>query len=558
MRPFRGLTVWLGLLPVLAASAADGPADPELNPFGFSCDNQTTYTLAEYLPQMAAAGLRWIRGFPTANVIQPERGRWEWAAVDRFLATAAEHRMEVSGLFLYNLPWSRSGDVHLPVDVLDDWAEYVSAVVRHCGGRVKYWEVWNETPNFIGRGTAADYAATVVRAYDAAKAADPACRIGLSIQSHNVYWLEQVLRAGAADHFDFVAMHPYEILGAVEAHGFEPIYLSIVPTLRKMLATVNPSRAEAPIWFTEVGADAGASEPAQASALVKAYVLALAQGVARVDWFEGMDGDSGPMGLLRADRTPRLAYGALARLTTHLGPNPRYLGWLRVGERGCGFMFQGAEAPVMIAWARPGFTERVDFSASLRPIDPLTGAADETSALTLTGTPLLLPHAPEPLLERARANLDRPFSWGSDYRGASSVYYAAGRPDVERGLYLLGGNATVEAYGVSARDCGRSAGQAFAVDPSFLSYTPRPISITAVVRRYPEGGNAGFNLWYESTSGWKGTGAWFTVPEGNDWTAQTWIITDPQFVGKWGYHFLFNADEPRPYYLRSVTVTLLD
>ena len=67
--------------------------------------------------------------------------------------------------------------------------------MTHCKGSVKYWEVWNETPNFIGKSSAADYARTVVSVYDAAKAADPACQVGLSIQSQNVNWIEQTIEA---------------------------------------------------------------------------------------------------------------------------------------------------------------------------------------------------------------------------------------------------------------------------------------------------------------------------------------------------------------------------
>ncbi|MBI2299795.1 MAG: endo-1,4-beta-xylanase, partial [Armatimonadetes bacterium] len=489
-------------------------------------------------------------------VIQPERGRFDWTAADKFLDTARANGMEVSGLLLYNLPWSRAGDVHLPVDVLDDWAAYVTAVAGHSRGQVKYWEVWNETPNFIGKGTAADYAATVVRAHDAAKAADPACRVGLSIQSNNVNWIEQVLKAGAKSHYDYIAVHPYEILGMVEQYGCDAVYLSIVPTLRKMLAAQDPARADVPIWVTEVGCDARDGEPVQAISLVKAFVLALAQGVARVDWFEGKDGDSGPMGLLRADRTPRMAYGTVARLTQQLGPAPRYLGWVQFGEGAHGFVFQGADGPVMAAWARPGTSAHLSLGAAAQIVDPLTGGVSTADGCTLTGAPVLVVGVPEALLATARANHDRPVPWGGDYRGATSVYLAAGHPTVERGLHLLGNAPTVEVGGVPALDCGLSAGQAFAVDPGFLSYDTRPITITAVVRRNAAGDNAGFNLWYESTSGIKGTGAWFTIPEVQGWQTQTWTITDAQFVGKWAYNFLFNADTPRPYFLRSLTVTM--
>ena len=56
------------------------------------------------------------------------------------------------------------------------------------------------------------------------------------------------------------------------------------------------------------------------------------------------------------------------------------------------------------------------------------------------------------------------------------------------------------------RDCSNGASQTFTVDPNFLSYTAETITITAVVRRQAANDNAGFNLKYESTTGWKGRG----------------------------------------------------
>jgi hypothetical protein len=82
-----------------------------------------------------------------------------------------------------------------------------------------------------------------------------------------------------------------------------------------------------------------------------------------------------------------------------------------------------------------------------------------------------------------------------------------------------------------------------------------PIRITAVLRRNGERA-AGFNLKYESTSGWKGAGGWITIPAGASWTTETWTIKDPQFIGKWGFHFAFESDSTQHsnYSLLSVTV----
>jgi polysaccharide biosynthesis protein PslG len=543
------------------AGHAQGNPDAALSPFGYSCDNQTTYTLETYLPQMAAAGIRWIRGFPTANVLAPEQGRYDWSAADRFMATADANGMHVSGLLFYMPPWIASDEVKLPVRDLPGWDAYVSSVVGRYKGRVKVWEVWNETPNFIGAGTAADYAQTVVHAYDAAKAVDPDCQIMLSIQSNNVQWIDQVLQAGAAGHYDIIAVHPYETLGLVEACGFEAEFAGIVPTLRKLLAARDPGRQDVPIWFTEVGYDAGEGEIPQASALVKAFCLSLAQGVERVDWFEGMDGDSGPMGLLRADRSPRLAYTAMANLTRCLGPAPEYQGWVLLNGTGYGFAFEGAEGSVMALWAAPGATDRVSLPPGTRLLDPLTGASAEAGAVTLTSVPLLVVGVPEDLLAQARANRDRPLAWRGDledYGQAASAYLTAGAPNVERGLHQLNADASssvVQAYGVTARDCGKGAGQAFTVDRRFVSYDSEPITVTVVARRNAANDNAGFNLKYESTTGIHGTGGWYTIPGNDRWYTQSWTLMDAQFVGKWGYNFSLDSDVPTSYLLRSVTVS---
>ncbi len=541
-------------------SQSGSRSEIDSSPFGFSCDNQTTYTLATYCPQMAKAGIRWIRGFPTFNVLEPERGRFDWSSADAMMATAASNKMTISGLFFYNAPWIGAKGEGLPVADLPAWSEYVSQVVTHCKARVKYWEVWNETPNFIGKSSAADYARTVVSAYDAAKAADPTCQVGLSIQSQNVNWIEQTIQAGAKDHFDFIAVHPYETLGVVESDGWNAVFMGIVPTLRKMLAARNPGRANVPVWFTEIGREATHGESSQAAALIKAFTMAIAQGVIRVNWFEGKDGDSGPMGLLRADRTPRIACTAMSNLTRYLGANPRYIGWVLLDDTDTGFVFGGASETVMVAWARPQTTHVVRFGSAVKIVDPLSGAVSSASSHSMTSRPVLVIGVPAGLVKEAGANKSRPFPWGGDYSGARSVSVAMGSPNTEKGLHQLspdGTSADVNIGGGPARDCSKSGSQTFAVDPNFLSYATEPITITAVVRRVNANDNAGFNLKYESTAGWKNAESWYTVPEDARWHTQSWAITDAQFVGKWGYHFSFDSDGTNlsKYYLQSVSVT---
>jgi hypothetical protein len=187
-------------------------------------------------------------------------------------------------------------------------------------------------------------------------------------------------------------------------------------------------------------------------------------------------------------------------------------------------------------------------------VSPNTGASSTASSVTLTPSPTIIEGVPAAWASKARANRNAPLPWGGEYGAASSVSFEA--PDVAKGLHPLGTAPTVTIDGVPARDQSAAPGQAFTVDPSFLSYTSTPITITAVLRRNGAD-SAGFNLKYESSKGPSSTGSWYSIPGSDRWYTQTWTIGDDQFTGKWGYNFSFDSDSTSnsKYSIRSVTVT---
>ncbi len=533
-----------------------------MSPFGIGACNQTSQELEKWIPQMEKIGLGFMRTFRSNwDAVEPEEGKWNWALVDGQMAYLTEHGFTFGGLLLGSPRWNtKDAPGSLPVNNLPAWSNYVSKLVTHCKGSVKYWEVWNEPPNFTGKDqTPADYARLVVASYDAAKAADPDCLVGLAAKSAHLNYLEQVLKAGAKGHYDYITLHPYEVLNGIADHaGTEAIYMNIVPVVRKMLAAQDPAKADVPILFTELGCDEKKGLDVQAHALVKAYTMGIAQGVACIQWFEGMDGDSGPMGLLRRDGTPRPAYTAMGQMIAHFGPHPTYLGWVLVDDWNYGFVFQGAQGTVLATWAR-GAADHVKFGAPVRIVHPLTGETTTAESYALTKAPVFLLDPPADLVAQASANKDKPLPWDGDYRQAKSVSITFGERTDERGLHTLSGNSVasaVVAYGGSARAGSVPGGTVFVVDPGFLSYTSEPIEITAVVRRNEANDNAGFNLNYESNTGLKGGPGWYTVPDNKQWHSVTWKLDDAQFVNYWGFNFSFNSDGDsfNKYYLQSVTV----
>ncbi len=557
-------------------------------------NNRSAEDFARWMPQMAAIGLR-VHRTPNTNwgALEREPGVWTWDRLDEQMRYLDERGFQYGAMLIGNPVWNaadaRGG---LPINNLDGWSNYVTQLVTHLKGRVRRYEVWNEPPNFMGKDqTAADYAQIVATAYDAAKAVDPDCEIGLAAKSAHITFLEQTILAGAKDHFDFIVLHPYETLdGVAENAGTEAVYLNVVPAVRKMLAARNPERVDVPIVYTELGVDAerkGAD--AQAHALVKAYVMGVAQGVECVQWFEGRDGDSGPMGLLDRNGVARPAYTSLATLIERLGQRPRPVGWIMLNDRHHAFVFRGAAGPVLAVWGDPGPAaadsdqvdseqvdsgqvdlNQVDFGREVRVVEPTTGHVTTRRSVTLGAAPVLILDVPAPLIARAAANRGRPIPWGGNDPGTPAEYAAAtevsitfGAATVERGLHTRSGarvGEAVVAYGGSARSGRVPGGNAYIVDPNFLSYEPIPIEIAAVVRRNPEQENAGFKLVYESPEGFKTAGGWYTVPKGDAWHTTVWRIDDPQFVNYWGFNFLLESDGARynDYLIRSVTVRKLE
>ncbi|MCE9605307.1 MAG: hypothetical protein K8U03_10440 [Planctomycetia bacterium] len=513
---------------------------------------------------MSAIGLSVYRSPQAAwGALEPEEGKWTWDEFDRQIQYLADQKYQF-GLLMHGSPkWNRlDAPGTLPVNNLKAWSNYVSQVAAHVKGKAKHFEIWNEPPNGTGRDqTPADYAKIVVSAYDAAKAIDPGNLIGLAAKSAHVNYLEQAIEAGAKDHFDYIVLHPYEVLNGIsDNRGSEAVYMHIVPTVRKMLAARNPAKAGVPIIFTELGSDAAKGADNQAHALIKAYVMGIAQGVACIQWFEGRDGDSGPMGLIDVHGTPRPAYTAMQQMIRYFGNRPKYLGWVLLNDRHYGFVFQGVDGKFLATWSRPGKPERVEFEREVRIVNPTTSNLVEARSYELTVAPILVLDVPQSLVDQAQSNLAKPFPWGGDYTNAESVSITFGETMVERGLHTGSGAdvaAAVIAYGGSARAGNVPGGNVFTVDPNFLSHDVVPLEITAVVRRNPANENSGFKLVYESTTGFKTAGGWYTVPDNKQWHTITWKLDDAQFVNYWGFNFNLESDGDKynKYYIQSVTVT---
>jgi hypothetical protein len=571
----------VALLPAPAQPEKTTTPKPAASPWGISSSASSIRNHAEWLPKMAAAGVSTVRLFPEWRDFEPTPGTWKWDRADTLVEDAAKNNIEINAILMGSPPGARQAHA-FPMEDLDTWSRFVSKVVGRYKKRIHYWEVWNEGNGGFndGKHTTADYAKLALTTY-ASKEADPHAQVGLSVASFDAPYLNQAIRAmareGKPDRFDYLCIHPYEIAdGLADADGEIP-FLWMTPMLRTMLKASAPKRAGVPIWITEVSRrvekkkDRAVTQQDAARALIKIYTMAIAQGIARTEWFEAQDpiGEDQGFGLLERNGIPRASYTALKTLTTHLGAKPKYQGWLPLGRggKGYGFVFQGKAAPVLVAWMPAGQTDKMlTFTEDVKVLD-VSGAATPHRAgqpVTLTDSPVLVIGLPAELRRQAQANAKKPFPWGGDHSSATVVHCEPGNPDGNHGIFQVSRATTPTvkfadgSTGVLARGDIEQA-VSFYVHPSFAHFQTKEYYVRVHVRRVAPG-NVGMNLFYEVADSqgrtpYKNRGQWFGASKETTWQTYTWHITDACFSKMWGYDFSLRPEQSVPFVIGKVEVS---
>src|SRR4051812_48321087 len=173
-------------LGVVSSAAHGGKAEQKAHatdvtqsPFGIGSSHARNWGApanASWIPQMVAIGVTHHRCANTGwQAVEPAEGKWTWDELDKQMSYLESQHVAFGGILIGSPAWNtKDKPGTLPVHNLAAWSKYVSETVRHCKGRIKYWEVWNEPPNGTGPDqTAADYAKIVVAAFDAAQTSDP-------------------------------------------------------------------------------------------------------------------------------------------------------------------------------------------------------------------------------------------------------------------------------------------------------------------------------------------------------------------------------------------------
>ena len=541
----------------------------EIGPGAFGVCNSAEGRAAfpKYFPILREAGVTVFRGFPEWQSLQPTPDTWNFDFADKLVASAKENDIEILATFGFLTKWASSGGTRtFPIKDMKHWRAYVKKCVERYHKDITYWGVYNEFQGFSKNGTPKDYMQLLVDSYKVAKAVDPKVKIGLATSSVDISFLEEVIRLGGADHFDWIDIHPYELLGSIH-NNREYVFLGIMDSLRKMLKKYK-QRDDIEILAGEIGhhTKKNSDYVAQADTLVKAYVLGIAQGMKSLFWFEAR----GPykMGLISNDDKweKRPAYHAMQQLSNLLGTHPEYLGWYNPTGNSYGFLFKGATQPVLVMWSMTPkgdaltFETKIVHSGMNTAQNELAGGAE----LSLTKDPTYISGLSANLINQIKANKEKAFPWIRDYSDAEKVVCRMGAANTELGLMLndKGDGLTVleimqdGSYARRTNKRGRKNYMYFDVDDSYAAAGDHEIEITITARAADPKRGAAMNLTYESTNKYRDTKQSFQLPKNsNEWQDYTFKLSDANFGNSWGWNFRIRvAGSPGDVLVQQVAV----
>ena len=176
-----------------------------------------------FVPQLRELGATLVRVYVYWSQVEPEPGRYTFDAVDAFL-DQLDGSEEVWVTVCSSSQWAtRQATDFLPPSPAKDpdaYRRFVDRLVRHCAGRVHYWQCDNEPCNvgLTWAGTAAEYVAQLQVMHRAVKDGDPDAAVvlggapyALPAAASNTperQFFDTLLRDGR-DFFDLFDLHLY-------------------------------------------------------------------------------------------------------------------------------------------------------------------------------------------------------------------------------------------------------------------------------------------------------------------------------------------------------------
>lgn len=130
----------------------------------------------DFMPELRNLGADFTKVYFFWNQIEPAKGHYDWTAVDRFVGQLKSPEEGLISVFSSSQWATKQASAILPPSAAknpDDYYRFVFDLVKHCGGRVRYWQNDAEpnSPIYWG-GSKEEFVAQLKIFYKAVKDAD--------------------------------------------------------------------------------------------------------------------------------------------------------------------------------------------------------------------------------------------------------------------------------------------------------------------------------------------------------------------------------------------------
>ena len=202
-----------------------------------------------FMSQVHHLGTNLIRVFLIWDQIEPEKGRFVWDAVDTLieqLEPSDKVWITINASSMWATRHATNFQPPSPALHSEDYAHFVSTLVTHCKGRIRYWQCENEPTNpLLWEGSAAEYADHLKVFFHAVKSADPDAIVILAgaIDSFDTAVVEIPNPDAQAeqDFFDYLLKESSAYFDVFDLHLYGDLYAirANVDTLRNKMAILG-------------------------------------------------------------------------------------------------------------------------------------------------------------------------------------------------------------------------------------------------------------------------------------------------------------------------------
>jgi hypothetical protein len=246
-------------------------------------------------------------------MMNPSQGVYDFSTLDQWIATAQANGVDLIYTFGEIPDWASSnpslvcgtanvpdGSCAPPSDVTSTgggsdqhFKDFVTAVVTHVAGQIKYWEMWNE-PTVPGywQGNNAQMLRMAQDAYGIIKSINPNAIVTTPSPSTGIHgvanWMGPYLALGGGNYADIISFHGYSWSST---WGVWPQPEDIVPLVDNLKAQlVLYGQSKKPLWCTEgswgdTSGNGFTDVDMRAAFLARHYILQESEGVVRYYWF---------------------------------------------------------------------------------------------------------------------------------------------------------------------------------------------------------------------------------------------------------------------------------